>query len=259
MRIFKNLQEAASEIERDLFEMGVEYQSATFQNIEVQGMESFKTKELISYVYQVNSRNADIGDLKDFFNIPTIRFRYMRNFIQAEIHERLMGTEMNSKDLRTLKPELINPGTSWKNYYDLWNRFKDKTEGFDYTYIERLTQFGINWDNQIQLCMEELRERTFSRQCLITIWRAFDLYSIGGKKRVPCSIYFQFMIRNNTLYLIYNMRSCDFYNHWLMDVMIAIGILNQVSNRLNITEGRFIHQINSLHAFQKDYENRGIF
>ena len=76
-------------------------------------------------------------------------------------------------------------------------------------------------------------------------------------------MYYQFLVRNvngvNKLSVIYNMRSCDFYLHWINDVVMTMMLAALIANRLQIELGDFIHQIGSFHAYRKDYETRGVF
>jgi hypothetical protein len=52
-RIFKNCLEAQKEIQRDLYEMGVEVQPYSMQDKIVEGDESYLTKELQGYSYSI--------------------------------------------------------------------------------------------------------------------------------------------------------------------------------------------------------------
>ena len=86
-----------------------------------------------------------------------------------------------------------------------------------------------------------------------------DINNLGGKDRVPCSMYYQFYIRGGVLNMIYTMRSCDFLTHFVHDVYLACGLLSHVAGELGLKVGHFTHFIGSLHAYRRDMVGRGIF
>ncbi|MEM4271060.1 MAG: thymidylate synthase [Candidatus Pacearchaeota archaeon] len=255
MRIFHSLYSAASEIQRDLFEFGVEYQSNTWQNKIVKEDSGFRVKELISYVYllhlnfiwippsEIPSSSLHLNEVFDLLEIDKIKREKIKNFVSKELVERIASAKV------------VNP-EAWKEYPELWEKFRLPDGSFDYTYPERLC---LEEKNQLDIIKMELKTNPNSRQCLATIWRISDLNYIGGSKRVPCSIYYQFMRRRGSLYLIYNMRSCDFYNHWIIDTLLGLCMADYMAVSLGLSDFYFIHQINSFHIFEKDYLKRGIF
>jgi thymidylate synthase len=91
------------------------------------------------------------------------------------------------------------------------------------------------------------------------VFGSADLENTGGLGRIPCSMYYQFIRRNNALNLIYTMRSCDFLVHYPIDLMLALRAQTHVAQILGIKPGAFTHFIGSLHAYQKDMSKRGIF
>ena len=55
------------------------------------------------------------------------------------------------------------------------------------------------------------------------------------------------------------MRSCDFYEHFLNDMHLAAKLNAYVANRVKVTPGKLVVFINSLHAYKRDLDERGIF
>lgn len=225
MRIFSNLKEARDEIERDLHEMGLKYQTMTVQDKVVGGDPGFMTLELQGYGYKIVAAE----DIDDFIEARHLNAKW----IDAEIAERTSG-------------ESLNPGAAWRLRPEIWGEFLHEGQ-FSYTYPERMAHV-----NQVENCLEELRFRPNSRQCVIAIWKPADNRQIGGAVRVPCSIFYQLMIRNRAVDLHYVQRSCDLMTHFNYDLVLAIRFQQWAARRLNLPTGIFHHYIVSLHAFKKD-------
>lgn len=76
---------------------------------------------------------------------------------------------------------------------------------------------------------------------------------------MPCSLYYQFLRRDNQLNMVYAMRSCDFLTHFPVDISLAMLLQRYVANQLMIDAGSFTYFTGSLHAYHKDMKERGIF
>ena len=227
MRIFQNCLEAQKEIERTLFEMGVEVQSFSMQDKVVANDEDYLTKELQGYSYSITGFE-DVDELNGI-NL---------NWCLMDIEERL-------------SPNLINPGDAWKLRSKVWSEFLHDNK-FAYTYNERIR-------TQLHLIIKELHKNPTSRQAIIEIHNnIIDIQNIGGVKRIPCSMFYQFLLRRDKLDIYYVMRSCDFITHWAYDVWQAINLLIKVSKAVDVEPGKFMHYITSLHAYKKDLPE-GIF
>ena len=228
MRIYKNCTEAISEIQRDLFEMGIEVHPQSMQNKIVKDDDSYMTKELQGYSFMImndNDMNEMVGSCL--------------NWCEAEHLERINGWDNPSV-------ETTNPGEAYKLRNDVWEQFLVNGK-FCYTYNERMQK-------QIDACIEELRRNPDSRQVIVQFHnRDIDQDKMGGKSRVPCSMYYQLMIRNGKLDLIYTMRSTDFLTHFKNDIWHAIKFRNFVANELDLKVGKFIMFAGSLHAYKKDF------
>jgi thymidylate synthase len=178
-------------------------------------------------------------------------------YIEQEFIDRISGVAMN-------------PGNAWKLRSGLWNEFMHDGK-FAYTYSERMAY-------QVARIIRELRERPDTRQAIITIHSYLgatgpvlnehgavvfepseDMESMGGASRVPCSMYYQLMIRERKLDLVYTMRSCDFLNHFPVDIMLALRLQSWAALTLGYEVGTFTYFTGSLHAYAKDMETRGIF
>ncbi len=234
MRIFNNLNEAVDEVERELLEMGLDVQSHSMQNIITEGNEDFLTKELMGYSFRVN----DIGQLSrdDLVEKKELDQRWIMN----EWAERI-----------SLRAD--NPGMAWQWRRDVWQQFLIKGK-FDYTYSERI-------NDQMQRVVGELRIKPNSRQAIVQIYNAaIDKENWGGKARIPCSMHYQFMIRNDQVHVLYNMRSSDFFLHFSYDILFACIMAQHIVEKLKRYElGSATFFFGSLHGFRRDLIDRGVF
>lgn len=261
MRIYSNPFEAMKEIERELFEMGISIHPQTMQDKGVRDDLNYLTKEIRGYAFKIIDWTWSIAHIKKalhyFFEEKTDN---VLTYILAEFRERVQG-------------KATNPGTAYLHRKDLWKEFLHDGK-FAYTYSERITP-------QLQIILEELRTNPESRQAIINIHSnicpekytnstslkhpnyvvqsSVDLKNRGGGGRLPCSLYYQVMVREEKVDLIYCMRSCDFLVHFPVDISLALLLQDWFSDSLGLKTGTFTYFCGSLHAYQRDMITRGIF
>lgn len=184
----------------------------------------------------------------------------------------------------------INPGTTWRIWpyarsADTHRRPGGKDPQFDHTYAERYwpkfagkTEGGIleetppesevRWGcrfpyGDLDDLVEVLLEDPLTRQAYLPVWFPEDLGAARLKKRVPCSLGYHFLRREDRLHVLYPMRSCDFIRHFRDDVYLTIRLLLWVLEQCqladprnwdHVTPGRFTMVISSLHMFKRDRE-----
>lgn len=225
MRFYTDARDMYSETERDLKEMGISYVSKTVQDKEVNA----DTKELLGHAYRLEMVPGLVTDLETLAMEKGIP----RAWMIAEIGERLY--------------QCVNPGRAWIYREDLWRQYL-RNGRFSYTYSERLF-------NQYAKILQELKTKKDTRQAVLTMFWPTDLDQLGGVDRVPCSLTYQFICRDDELFLIYTMRSCDFYKFFLFDLLFACTLLEDFGRQLD-KDPKFIqHQIGSLHAFEEDLKD----
>lgn len=230
MRIYSNPMEMVREVERDLFEFGVRYQSATVQDQDVSENPAYETLELTAYQYALTNF-TELDKIVEYLNGNL-------DWAKLESAERIYGSR--------------NPGQAWLSDKEKWHGFL-RDGAFAYHYPERLTY-------QLEYVIRELQVRPTTRQAVVTMYDVHqDLMNWGGRDRVPCSLTYHFTIRNGKLCLIYSQRSCDFLRFFATDVWIACELLHYVAESVGVPVDRFVHSINSLHAFRGDLDKRGIF
>jgi hypothetical protein len=108
-------------------------------------------------------------------------------------------------------------------------------------------------DDVVQL----LINRPYTRQAYIPLWFPEDTGAHHGQ-RVPCTLGYHLMLRNDQLKIVYYMRSCDYLRHFRDDVYLAGRLCQWVCEQLNLggfrhtTPGVLVMHISSLHVFKAD-------
>lgn len=123
--------------------------------------------------------------------------------------------------------------------------------------------FG-NLDDVVNLLANE----PTTRQAYLPVWFPFDTGAVHHE-RVPCSLGYLFLMRENKLNITYYIRSCDFIRHFRDDVYMTARLCQwmkqEVANRIagdepmqatnewdHIKPGRLTMHIGSLHVFEGD-------
>lgn len=231
MRFYKNFIEAQNEIGRDLAELGILVQPETMQAIYVADNPEYQTKELANYIYTVTH--------PDYTEIEGVH----EDWVHREWRDRKAGG--------------LNPGTAWKQREDVWRPLLEVDDEehhnmrFSYTYSMRMG------GEHLQYIIDEIKVHPHSRQLFLPVWDRTVDEKRRGKKRVPCSLGYWFVMRNDQIHITYMMRSCDFVTHYPNDVAITAIIQDHVARETGYSVGSFTHFIGSLHAYKKDLA--GIF
>ena len=226
-RIFKNMKEAINEIERDIMEMGILVHPDTMQNKNVKGDPAYDTLEVQNYTFAI----LDTSDKSDCID--------NQEWCKQEFLERI-------------NPETCNPGKAWLLRKSTWEPFLNERGEFDYTYSERMNLF-----DQITRVINELKENPDTRQAIIHINIPSDC-KVWRKNRIPCSMYYQLMIRRGKVDIIYNMRSSDFDTHFKNDIWLASELRNYISEEIDRQPGLFHMNVGSLHRY-RNYTKKHIF
>jgi len=169
----------------------------------------------------------------------------------------------------------INPGETWKIWpygHSAKGHLKDKI--FDHSYAERYwpkhaalpdsssPMMGIRFpygdlDDLVTLLVRD----PLTRQAYLPIFFPEDLAAANAPARVPCTLGYHFIRRDDKLHVVYPMRSCDFVRHFRDDVYLTIRLLLWVLEECRkqdpvgwgiVTPGTFRMHITSLHMFVPD-------
>jgi len=242
MRIFASCTEMLSEVARDVFSRGVWSYDLTRQGKRTEE----RAKELVGYAYRLTS----FHDLDEMLDLARKMFK--KDFFRKEIAEHWFQEMFENK----------NPQTFWFMHPDLENYFNKYCREIEnkyesYTYGERVT---YSYEKVLDLLIQNPERRA----AVIPVFWMIDVDKVG-KFRVPCSMFYQFLIRRSLtgyqLHLIYVQRSCDLAWFFPFDVYRAVRLLQKATEDLNarglkVQTGHLIHFIGSLHCFESDLENR---
>jgi hypothetical protein len=176
----------------------------------------------------------------------------------------------------------INPGETWKDW-----PFGNSAAGFledhlfSHTYAERYWPKRANREGYTEIdkvdgyCHEGIRfeygdlgdvikllaHDPYTRQAYLPVWFPEDTGVVHGK-RVPCTLGYHFIMRDNQLSVFYAIRSCDWYRHARDDIYLTVRLLLWLLQQLrranpemwnHVLPGTFSMWIGSLHLFINDY------
>lgn len=250
MRIYDNCYELMSETGRNLWEMGNLVKPKHYQNKDINGNEDFETKELICEQYCL-------------MNMPDPKWLFIfmeegaKDWAQNEFGERISGVQ-------------FNPGQAWKKRPQVWEEFLVNGE-FDYTYPERMNeivQYGGVETTKLNAVIQLLRDDPDTRKAILNIYGSYhwvysdktinDADRLDGHARIPCSMYYDFLIRENAkgekqLNITYHQRSSDFVTFFGTDVWFAWKLMEYVAAEIGVKPGYLYHTIDSLHCYKKDW------
>lgn len=247
MRIYDDCYQLMSEIRREVYEMGTIVRPKSMQNKNIEGDINFETREILNYSYCLLTLNRE----EYLFNGTQTDIETTKKWAIAEFNERV-------------NPARLNPGEAWKIRKEIWEEFLVNGK-FDYAYGERMNFCpGGEEEDEVgnfERVVDELFRNPDTRQGILPIW---DLENdgayIGGKRRVPCSMYYQLIIRENRLHIIYNQRSADVVTHFGNDIFLAWQLKEYITQVLrskgmkDLKPGYLYHNIASLHSYRKDWD-----
>jgi len=105
--------------------------------------------------------------------------------------------------------------------------------------------------HQINNVIQLLKTRPSSRRAVVQLFDASDIAS--AHKDVPCTCTLQFLVRNQRLLMLTNMRSNDAYKGLPHDVFAFTMLQELVARTLGIEPGEYRHAVGSLHLYTRDH------
>jgi hypothetical protein len=185
----------------------------------------------------------------------------------------------------------LNPGKEWANWP--WaksaDKFRDKAEQFNHTYMERLwprharqtvrgmlpignvgevrrtvehePRHGVAWEyGDLQSIVDLLVKEPYTRMAWIPLFFPEDTgWGDGGRK--PCTLGYQFLVRAGEIHIWYPLRSCDLVRHFRDDCYLGVRLLLWVLSQCRLRNPQFWNGIRpgfysmhctSLHVFEND-------
>lgn len=221
-----------------------------------------KTRELMGAVleYFVPDNQIDlIADLGDCgLGLP---------WAEDHFQERVGGLPLNPPPSEAWWPHNQNKNAAHKFSKD------GKAEQFSHTYPERFWPKRAGDDSEVVRkyaepnrgirfalgdlgdVVELLRRAPGTRQAYLPVWFPEDTGTVHGQ-RVPCTLGYHFMIRNDRLQCWYYMRSCDLIRHFPDDVYMAARLMqwmcDQLQDVIDVEPGVLTMSMSSLHTFEAD-------
>lgn len=254
-----------------------EFKSAPLIHTEKwQGVDIAKKPEMATYEILNHSFEVLCSQNKDPQNLTHWRADIKPNIPWADDHfaERVCGFP-------------INPGIEWENwpYNKSASTFLENGK-FNHNYMERYwpkfadsehppsrtpeeyvlkvnpaRNVGIgggygDLEDIVQLLVRE----PATRQAYMPVFFPEDTGARHGS-RIPCSIGYHFIMRDNQLNIVYQLRSCDFVRHFRDDIYLtlrlALWVLEKCAQESvmwkGVKLGWFTMHITSLHIFRNDY------
>lgn len=234
------------EMDRELKVSGITVPVKHYQNQPLEGADQ-NTKELIGVNFIISKPQLKKREMLDFvFKDDAER---IEEYCKAEIQDRL-------------NRGCLNPGNSYKIRLDLWQKLMAKAEHgrFDYTYSER-----INYMGQLDNAIEALKDDEHTRRAMVMVFFPEDSKESGGfQTRIPCSVSYQFFIRNGKLMVLYYIRSNDYFKHFAIDIWLTHALQDYVMQELKevypgLKPGALNYYGGSFHAYNEDLSNWVIY
>lgn len=255
---------ADSRLRNRMVNEGQHIHPARWQGIDVSSRQDAEMVELLNVGLEI--------DLRGIESLDHWRAECQPNLPWADDHflERVSG-------------EPLNPPPSWAWWP--WNKsaaqFRND-EKFNHTYPERYWpkharmtadeiiendngHYGIRgWYGDLNDVIELMRRDPLTRQAYLPVFFPEDT-GVGDGGRKPCTLGYQFIVRDDKLHIYYPMRSCDLTRHFRDDcyltVRLALWVLEQLqrcSSRSvfdwdQVTLGTLQMHMTSLHCFVGDY------
>jgi len=267
MKIYGTFDEAINCVAEDLAFSSYEVDNNRWQSSDVSETPGHNMRELFNRSFQVIVGGTNLTDhAKDIKpNLPWADDHFL---------ERVGGVP-------------LNPGKEWKNwpYANRANTFR-KDQKFSHTYMERywpkeagkITAHGGEWNNghgiryelgDLNDVVDLLYREPETRQAFLPVWFPEDTGVTHGE-RVPCTLGYHFMKRNEFFHMTYYIRSCDFTRHFRDDLYLSLRLQLWILEKLQsrdmreaalgelrwrlVKPGFFVFHCASMHIFENDHK-----
>lgn len=262
----------------------------THTHLELRSVKAVRTqlnKAMIQYGHEVHTGTWQGADIS---KRPEARMRELLN-VSIHVPKVAQTVDMLQRDVEPNLPWAedhfaervcgfpLNPGTQWKHWP--WgnsaSNFLNEDGMFNHSYSERLWpryaghvgphevpgEVGLPLDNfgirhrygDLNDLVDLIEKDPHTRQAWAPMFFPEDT-GVGDGGRKPCSLGWQFMLRDDHIHIYYPLRSCDLVRHWADDVYLAIRLGMWIRDRASTWEGKplgsFTMHCTSLHCFVND-------
>ena len=225
----KTLSQGIDYLRRLVIEEGTSVSTNTWQGKESPGM--FKECLGVSIKVQMEEE-PDVG---------------RQPWADEHFAERVSGQPLNPP------PSHLRWSTGTTNYFE-------KEQKFSHSYPERmwpktLLPHGIRYNTaDLNTLVEVIKNDPQTRQAYLPIFFPEDLTAASKGDRVPCTLGWQFIVRENQLHCFYPIRSCDVARHLHNDIYFANRLALWIRSKadLHVSMGSLHFVCTSLHCFEQD-------
>ena len=145
-----------------------------------------------------------------------------------------------------------------EKYSKFWKTISDDNVNLNSCYgyyIYKMPIPSVRTNNQFDYCLEQLTHNKESKKAVMTIYSG--VWHSYKTKDNPCTMFMQFLIRDNRLSLIVNMRSNDVWFGLPYDVPFFCFVQQQMFLRLkkiykDLKMGSYVHKATSLHLYDRN-------
>lgn len=118
-----------------------------------------------------------------------------------------------------------------------------------------LTAYGPRVRRQLPLIVDELLSSPESRRAVVYVGRDDDLFNIGEAtaNEMPCTMTWQFLLRDEELHMIVNMRSWDAVWGLSYDVPCFVAVQTAVARAIGAFAGPYHHHAGSFHLYERHW------
>lgn len=137
-------------------------------------------------------------------------------------------------------------------YAPQYERFAEPDGTAFGAYGNRIANCGTD---QLDLAYGVLGIKPDSRQVVVSMWNVGDLCAaLSGQKRdLPCTVCWQFLVRDRVLHMVAYMRSNDAWLGMPYDVYVNTVIQKLMAVSLGIETGTYTHCVGSMHLYEKNF------
>lgn len=136
-------------------------------------------------------------------------------------------------------------------YLSVYKKYAENDGTINGAYGKRLFSCDGKY-NQFSQVISLLKNKPTTRQAVIQLFSPKDTSKQFND--TPCTLSWQFMIRDNKLHMYTNMRSNDAYRGLPHDIFVFTMLQELVSKILGIEVGAYHHYVSSLHLYTGDSE-----
>lgn len=235
---FRNLSDAIFSLRYQMYFKGEIVKTQDWQGKQ----DNFKFIELLNVHFETDMPNSEQSLIQQ--TNPDIEWA------REHFYERVSG-------------QPLNPPPSHKKWLTKTNEYFsdcDDNEKFSHSYPERfwpksLMKNGIRFETgDLNDLIVLLKNNPSTRQAYLPIYFPEDLGASKLNERVPCTLGYHIIIRNNKLHMFYPMRSCDIIRHFKNDMYLTVKLAQYIRDNVdkNLEMGKLNFFCTSLHCFEND-------